>query len=298
MDVDAPAPSASVGVEGGGASLGGIDAPSVEGGVSAEMPSVGGGISGSMPGIAGDVSMPSGSVDVGVASASVDVPSASVDVPSAAPMGVAGAAPDMPSVEGGISGEVPSVDAKLAAPSVSASGVGLSADLPSAGVDASGSLLPSGGADVSASSVSGAVEGVKGAVGDPSTDVGAEVDDVEVEGPDVPSGEWKKPKKSLFGRMFGSNKGKLEVGRACAFRLRLRRLFSQRLCVAWLFWWLAASRASCAFCAACFPEGILALCRNVPLPCRQLLSVCFVQEGRPFPSSSLVCLGCIFGASA
>lgn len=208
--IDVPAPAASVGLEGDGGSLGGLDVPSVgEGGVSAEVPSVGGGLSGSMPGVTGDVSMPSGSVD-------------DVDVPSAASADVTCKAPGMPSVEGGISGEVPSADASLEAPSGSAPGVGLSADLPSGGVDASGSLPPSGGGvDVSAPSVSGAVEGVKGAVGDLSADVGAEVDDVEVEGPGVPTGEWKKPKKSLFGRVFGSNKGKLEVGgsgHACAVR--------------------------------------------------------------------------------
>lgn len=243
-DIDVPAPSASVGVEGDGGSLGGVDVPSVgEGGISAEVPSVGGGLSGSMPDVsAGDVSMPSGSVDVVVPSAgsSGAAPSASS---TGAGVGVACKAPGMPSVEGGVSVEVPSVDAKLEAPSASASGVGLSADLPSASVDASGSVLPSGGGvDVSVPSVSGAVEGVKGAVGDLSAGVGAEVGDVEVEGPDAPSGEWKKPKKSLFGRVgrvFGSNKGKMEVGRFFFFfsrvrldaRRRPRRLFAAAMYV-------------------------------------------------------------------
>lgn len=220
MDVDAPAPSASVGAEGVGGSLGGLNAPSVEGGVSAELPSAGGGLSGSMPDVAGDVSIPSGSIDVGV-------PSGSVDVPSTTSMVVAGAAPGMPAVEGGISGELPSVDAKLETPSVSvsASGTSLSADLPSASVDASGSVptTSGGGVHVCAPSVSSAaVEGVTGAVVDLSADVGAKVDDVDVavRGPDVPSGEWKKPKKSLFS-MFGSGKGKMEVRSL----LYIRKLF-------------------------------------------------------------------------
>ena len=43
---------------------------------------------------------------------------------------------------------------------------------------------------------------------------GAKIDDVAVKGPDMPSGDLKKPKKSLFGGiggMFGSGKGKMEV---------------------------------------------------------------------------------------
>ena len=140
---------------------------------------------GSEAALEASVDMPSGSADV--PSASVDMPSASVDMPS---VDLSGKAPDMPSVSGGISG-----------------------DLPSASVDVSGSL-PSGEVDVSVPSVSGAMEGATGAVGDLSADVGAKVDDVAVKGPDTPSGEWKKPKKSLFGGIggiFGSGKGKMEV---------------------------------------------------------------------------------------
>ena len=195
LDVDIPAPSASVGVAGEAGSLGGIDVPSA-GDVSAEMPSVGGGISGSIPGASGDVSMPSASVDVGMPSGSVDAPSASVDMPSAS-LDVPSGSADMPS--GSV--DMPSVGGEI------------SGDLPPASLGASGSL-PSGGGDVSMPSVSGAVEGVKGAVGHLSADAGAKIDDVEVKGPGMPSvsGEWKKPKKSMFGSIFGSGKGKMEVG--------------------------------------------------------------------------------------
>ena len=133
----------------------------------------------------GSVDMPSASVDL--PSASVDMPSGSVDVPSA---DLSGKGPDMPSVGGDVSG-----------------------DLPSASLDASGSL-PSGGVDVDIPSVSGTVGGLTTAVGDLSADAGAGVDDVSIKGPDLPSGDLKKPKKSLFGGiggMFGSGKGKMEV---------------------------------------------------------------------------------------
>ena len=50
---------------------------------------------------------------VDVPSASVDMPSGSVDVPS---VDLSGKAPDMPSVGGEISGDLPSVDAKLTGP--------------------------------------------------------------------------------------------------------------------------------------------------------------------------------------
>ena len=134
----------------------------------------------------GSVDMPSGSVDM--PSGSVDMPSGSVGVPS---VDVSGKVPDMPSVGGG----------------------DVSGDLPSASIDASGSV-PSGEVDVSVPTVSGTVEGVTGAVGGLSADVGAKIDDVAVKGPDMPSGDLKKPKKSLFGGiggMFGSGKGKMEV---------------------------------------------------------------------------------------
>ena len=79
-------------------------------------------------------------------------------------------------------------------------GEDISGDLPSTSVDASGSL-PSGEVNVSVPSVSGAVGGVEGAVGDLSAD--------------MPSVDVKKPKKSRFGGMPGfkmpSVKGKAEV---------------------------------------------------------------------------------------
>ena len=72
---------------------------------------------------------------VDVPSASVDMPSGSVDVPS---VDLSGKAPDMPSVGGEISGDLPSVDAKLTGPDVDVegdSGVSLGAGL-AAGVTA------------------------------------------------------------------------------------------------------------------------------------------------------------------
>lgn len=98
---------------------------------------------------------------------------------------------------------------KLAAPD--APDVGLSGDLPSADIDASGSL-PSGEVVVSAPSVSGVVEGLKAGVGDVATDVEAKVDAMEVQVPDLPSFELKKPKKGLLGLSFRrSSKAKIEV---------------------------------------------------------------------------------------
>ena len=76
------------------------------------------------------VDMPSASVDM--PSASVDMPIASVDMPSA---DVSGKTPDMPSVGGKISGDLPSVDAKLTGPDVEGGGVSLGAGL-AAGVTA------------------------------------------------------------------------------------------------------------------------------------------------------------------
>ena len=145
-------------------------------------------------GLGAAVDVPSGSVDM--PSASVDMPSASVDMPSASV--------DVPS--GSV--DMPSVDLAGKGPDMPAIGGDVSGDLPSASLDASGSL-PSADVDVSLPSVSGAVVGSTGAVGD--ADVGAKIDDVAVKRPDVPSGEWKKPKKGLFGSMFGSGKGKMEV---------------------------------------------------------------------------------------
>ena len=93
--------------------------------------------------------------------AAVDMPSGSVDMPS---VGLSSKAPDMPSVGGGVSGE-----------------------LPSASLDASGSL-PSGGVDVSVPSVSGAVDV-------PSVDLSGKTPDMpsvggEIAG-DVPSVDAK-----------------------------------------------------------------------------------------------------------
>ena len=64
--------------------------------------------------------------------AAVGIPSASVDMPSA---DVSGKTPDMPSVGGKISGDLPSVDAKLTGPDVEGGGVSLGAGL-AAGVTA------------------------------------------------------------------------------------------------------------------------------------------------------------------
>ena len=72
VDVGVTAPSASLGAEEG---LGGVDVPSVGGGVAASMPEIGGGVG--VP--SGSAAMPSGSVEV--PSGSVDMPSADVKKP-------------------------------------------------------------------------------------------------------------------------------------------------------------------------------------------------------------------------
>ena len=81
----------------------------------------------------GSVDMPSASVDmpsasVDMPSASVDMPSASVDIPSASAdmpsVDLSGKGPDMPSVEGEVSGDLPTVDAKLTGPDVDVEGGG------------------------------------------------------------------------------------------------------------------------------------------------------------------------------
>ena len=100
------------------------------------------------------------------------LPDTSVDIPPASI--------DVPS--GSV--DVPSVDLSGKGPDMPSVGGDVSGELPSASLDASGSL-PSGEVDVSAPSVSGAV--------------------------DVPSVDVKKPKKSLFGGIFGSSKGKMDV---------------------------------------------------------------------------------------
>ena len=86
-------------------------------------------------------------------------------------------------------GQVPDVDASVDVPSVDAS-----VDVPSVSGDAS---LPSTSVDV------------------PSVDASVEVPSVDAS-VDVPSVEVEKPKKGLFGRVFGgSSKGKIEVSFTC-----------------------------------------------------------------------------------
>ena len=105
------------------------------------------------------------------------MPSGSVDMPSG---DLTGKGPDMPSA----SVNMPSVDLSGKGPDVPSVGGDISGELPSASLDASGSL-PSGEVDVSVPSVSGDV--------------------------DMPTVDVKKPKKSMFGSIFGSGKGKMEV---------------------------------------------------------------------------------------
>ena len=113
-DVDVKAPSADLGVEGG---VGGVDVPSVGGGIAGSMPEIGGGVD--RP--SASVDMPSGPVDM--PSGSIDMPSGSVDMPS---VNLAGNVPDMSSVGGEVSGDLPSVDAKLTGPDVDVEGGGVS----------------------------------------------------------------------------------------------------------------------------------------------------------------------------
>ena len=163
----------------------------------------------SMP--SGAVDMPSGSVDM--PSGSVDTPSASLDIPSSS-VDAPSASVDMPSVSGAV--DAPSVDLTGKAPEMPSVDAHLSGEVPAASVDVVGSV-PSGEVDVSMPSVSATAEGVTEAVGDLSADVGAKIDDVDVKVPVMPSasGEWKKPKKSMFGSIFGSGKGKMEVSGKC-----------------------------------------------------------------------------------
>ncbi|CAN0491727.1 unnamed protein product, partial [Ectocarpus sp. 8 AP-2014] len=94
---------------------------------------------------------------------------------------------------------VPSGDASVEVPSVAADASlpSASVDVPSAEVDAS---MPSASVEVP----SGGVDASLPSAGDLSADVGAKA-------PDVPSVDVQKPKKGLFGGLFGSNKGKIEV---------------------------------------------------------------------------------------
>ena len=132
----------------------------------------------------------------GLPSGSLDVPSGSVDMPSGS-VDVPSGSVDMPSG----SADIPSVDLSGKGPHMPSVGGDIAGELPSASLDASGSL-PSGEVDVSVPSVSGAV--------------------------DMPSVDVKKPKKSMFGSIFGSGKGKMEV---TAVRLTYIRVFFRVVCV-------------------------------------------------------------------
>ena len=178
-----------------------VSVPDVSGEVSAPDVSV------SIPDASGDVpvpdvgvSVPDVSGDVSVPSMGLDVPSASVDVPS---VDLEGKMPSVegtvPSVEGDISGDLPSGEVSVTAPDVKVEGgdTSLTAGLAAGGVAALGAV--------------GAAVGLSG--DKPSGEVDASVDvpsvDASVEAPSV---DVKKPKKGLFGGIFGSSKGKIEVG--------------------------------------------------------------------------------------
>ena len=77
--------------------------------------------------------------DVSAPAVGVDVPSASVEAPS---VDLAGKVPDMPSVEGGVSADVPSADVSVTAPDVKVEGgdASLTAGLAAGGVAALGAV--------------------------------------------------------------------------------------------------------------------------------------------------------------
>lgn len=83
--------------------------------------------------------VPDEDTDVSAPSVDVDMPSTSVDAP---PVDLASKAPDMPSVEGGISGDLPSGDASVTAPDVRVEGgdSSLTAGLAAGGVAALGGI--------------------------------------------------------------------------------------------------------------------------------------------------------------
>lgn len=123
----------------------------------------------------------------------------------------------MPAVGGDVSGEVPSVDAKLTTPDVKVEGgdVDLSAGLAAGAAAAVGAIGAgmglSGKADMPAAEVD---------VSAPKVDVDAALPSVSGDvGVDVPSVEIKKPKKGIFGGIGRSfkksySKGKIEVNNA------------------------------------------------------------------------------------
>lgn len=199
-------------VAGGLAALGGIGAAI---GLSADKPDASGplpevsedvstpGVSGSMAEVSKDVSvpdvsrsLPGASGDVSMPSVDVETPSASLDVPSVDP---AGMSPGMPSVQDCVFNDRPSDDV-----SVKAQDMNINVDVPSVGGEA---CLPM---------ASGGVPSISGdaslpSVGDVSVDIGDTVDDIAAKAPGMPSVELENPKKGLVGRIFMSNKGKIEV---------------------------------------------------------------------------------------
>lgn len=172
-----------------------------------------------------DATLPSGTADVDVPS-SADVPSRTVDTPSGFAETPAGTV-DIPSG----SADMPSATMDMPSASV---------DTPSIGGDMSGDLSPTNtsaftkapDADLSGDMPQGeevdasmppaeeGVEGVKASLDDLAAGVDAgETDDVVAKEPDrssmeAPSSDAKKPKRGIFGGIFGSSTGKLEVSAA------------------------------------------------------------------------------------
>ncbi|CAM9645850.1 unnamed protein product [Ectocarpus sp. 8 AP-2014] len=103
----------------------------------------------------------------------------------------------MPSVEGGVGDELPSGDVSATAPGVKVEGgdTSLTAGLAAGGVTAMGAI--------------GAAVGLSG--DKPNAEVSSGDVDASVLVPGVPSVYVAKPKKGLFGGLFGSSKAKIEV---------------------------------------------------------------------------------------
>ena len=120
----------------------------------------------------------------------------------------------------GISGKLDASSVDVDAPSVSVP-------------DVSGSM-PEVSGDVSAPDVSGSMPEVSGDVSMPSFDASVDAPSVDAS-LDAPSVDVKKPKKGLFGSMFGSSKGKIEVrgvvGAPGLVHARIVRLFHARAAV-------------------------------------------------------------------